>query len=202
VKLAQNDTRKHFSNRRSKVKTIKVKDIMVPIEEYATVEEGATLGEALMALESAQKHQAADRYKHRAVLVYGKKGDIVGKISQLDLIKGLERGYTYVEDLQKVSYSGYTRNFLKSMAQKHNLWSEPLKDICRKGSTLKAKDIMYKPVEGEYVDANASLDEAIHQLVMGRHQSLLVTEKSKITGILRLTDVFAEICDAMKTCQP
>jgi predicted transcriptional regulator len=65
---------------------------------------------------------------------------------------------------------------------------------------IKAKDIMYKPVEGEYVEADATLDEAIHQLVMGRHQSLLVTEKGRIVGILRLTDVFDQICEVMKTC--
>ena len=182
------------------MKTINVKEIMIPIDEYATVDEDTTLYEVVMALETAQKQQSADLYKHRAVLVYGENRDIVGKISQLDLIMGLERGYTQVEDLKRVSYSGYTRSFLKSLAQKHNLWSEPLKDICRKGATLKAKDIMHKPVEGEFVDADATLDEAIHQLVMGRHQSLLVTEKGKIAGILRLTDVFVQICEAMKTC--
>ena len=182
------------------MKTINVKKIMVPIGEYATVDEDATLNEALTALETAQKQQAGEGYKHRAVLVYAKNGDIVGKLSQLDLIMGLERGYAQVEDLKRVSYSGYSRSFLKSLAQKHNLWSGPLKDICRKGVTLKARDIMYRPVEGEFVEADATLDEAIHQLVMGRHQSLLVTENGKIVGILRLTDVFVQICEVMKTC--
>ena len=59
---------------------------------------------------------------------------------------------------------------------------------------------MYAPTEGEYVDENASLGEAIHQLVMGRHQSLLVTKDKEITGILRLTDVFKEISTRISTC--
>jgi predicted transcriptional regulator len=37
---------------------------------------------------------------------------------------------------------------------------------------------------------------------MGHHQSLLVTRAGKIVGILRLTDVFGEICDVIReTCQ-
>jgi CBS domain-containing protein len=59
---------------------------------------------------------------------------------------------------------------------------------------------MYTPGEGEYVSENASLGEAIHQLIMGHHQSLLVTRDDKIVGILRLTDVFAAVFHRMKEC--
>jgi hypothetical protein len=41
--------------RRAKVKTMTAKDLMVPLDEYATVPEGATLWEAIMALEKAQE---------------------------------------------------------------------------------------------------------------------------------------------------
>jgi CBS domain-containing protein len=60
---------------------------------------------------------------------------------------------------------------------------------------------MYTPVEGEYINEDASLDEAINQLVMGRHQSLLVMKGDKVVGILRKTDVFMEIIRVMKTCE-
>jgi predicted transcriptional regulator len=59
---------------------------------------------------------------------------------------------------------------------------------------------MYTPKEGEYVSEEATLNEAIHQIVMGHHQSLLVTRNSGIVGILRLTDVFKHIFQTMKTC--
>jgi CBS domain containing-hemolysin-like protein len=61
-------------------------------------------------------------------------------------------------------------------------------------------DFMYALTEGEYVSQEASLDEAIHQLVLGQHQSLLVTEGNEIVGILRLTDVFAAVFHVMKQC--
>jgi predicted transcriptional regulator len=59
---------------------------------------------------------------------------------------------------------------------------------------------MHTPTEGEYVSEDASLEVAIHQLIMGHHQSLLVTRKKKIVGILRLTDVFAAVFHKMKEC--
>ncbi len=83
----------------------------------------------------------------------------------------------------------------------YGLWAKPLEDICRKSPQIKVKDVMYTPTEGEYVSEEANLDEAIHQLVVGKHQSLLATRGEKIVGILRLTDVFMEICEIMKACQ-
>ena len=183
------------------MKTIKVKELMVPFEEYATVDEDANLYEAVLALEKAQERFRQDRYRHRAVLVTDKKQNIVGKVSQLDLIRGLETGYKRIGDLRYVSHSGFTIEFVKSLIQKNQLWQRPLNEICGKASNIIVKEIMYTPTEGEYVDEETTLDGAIHQLVMGRHQSLLVTRGDKIVGVLRLTDVFMEICKAMKACQ-
>jgi CBS domain-containing protein len=184
------------------MKSIKVKEIMVPLNEYATVDEDATLHEALLALEDAQQRFAQNRYKHRAILVFDRNRDIVGKLSQLDVIRGLETGYKKIGDLKGVSRSGFSPEFIKSLIEQYSLWQRPLDEICRKAGRIKIKDIMYTPTEREYVEEEASLDEAIHQLVMGYHQSLLVTRRGKIVGILRLTDVFTEICNVIKeTCQ-
>ena len=60
---------------------------------------------------------------------------------------------------------------------------------------------MYTPTEGEYIEENTSLDAAIHQLVMGARQSLLVTREEEIVGILRLTDVFGEVFQIMKSSE-
>ena len=74
-------------------------------------------------------------------------------------------------------------------------------NICRKAGETKVVNFVVKPGEGEFVDIDASIDEAIHQLVMGQHQSLLVTDKSgDIVGILRLTDVFSVISNTMHEC--
>jgi CBS domain-containing protein len=183
------------------MRTRKVRDLMVPIGGYATVSADANLYTAVMALKEAQKKFRQDRYKHRAILVYDENKRVVGKLSQLDVIRGLEAGYKKIGDLKGLSHSGFSPQLIKSMMESYSLWGEPLDDICRKGAQIKVRDVMYSPSEGEYVEEEASLAEAIHQLVVGHHQSLLVTRGEEITGILRLTDVFSEICETMEACQ-
>ncbi|MFZ7112098.1 MAG: HPP family protein [Desulfatiglandales bacterium] len=178
-----------------------VKELMVPLAEYATVSEDATIYGAVQALEKAQKEFDQSRYRHRAVLVYNKDRKIVGKLSQLDILGALEPKYGEISDSKYLSrWGGFTRSFLKSMLTHYELWDKPLEDICKKAFELKVKNIMYTPTEGEFVEEEASLGEALHQLIMGHHQSLLVTREKEIVGILRLTDVFKEICDAIKLC--
>ncbi|MGD8984613.1 MAG: CBS domain-containing protein [Desulfobacteraceae bacterium] len=185
------------------MKSKTVKDLMVPLEDYATVSEEATLYDAVTALENAQEkfNRTTHRYMHRAILVLDRNQDVVGKISQLDVLKALEPRYGKLEDNGMLSRAGYSPEFLKSMIQEHALWVHPLRDICSKAAKVKVKDFMYTPTEDEYVDEDVSLEEAIHILIMGYHHSLLVTKDGKILGILRLTDVFVAISDLIRTCE-
>lgn len=184
------------------MKHYKVKDLMVKLSEYATVSEDANLFEAIMALEKAQQEFDPKRYRHRAILVYNKDEKVVGKLSMLDVISCLEPKYKEIGDPAMLSRAGFNAKFLQDMRKQYSLWDKPLRSICQKGTKLKIRDFMYTPTEGEYVDADSTLDEGIHRLVVGRHQSLLVTNASgEIVGVLRLTDVFSKIVEAIKECE-
>ena len=179
-----------------------VKDLMVPLSDYATVYQDETLFEALMALEKAHEKLDPSRHRHRAILILDKKNQVVGKLSQWDVLKALEPKYGKLQDLDKISRAGFSQDFLKSMLVQHALWNKPLMDVCRAGGQNKVKDIMYKPTEGEYVKATAPLGAAINQLVLGQFLSLLVVDdQKKIIGILKLIDVFDEIIQTMKSCE-
>ena len=184
------------------MKTFTVGDLMVPLAEYATVSEDATLYVAVLALEKAQEsfEDKHTRYSHRAILVLDKDGDVVGKLSQLDVLRALEPKYQDLIEGRGAQRFGLTKQFMQSMLLQYHLFAEPLADICRKAGEKNVKQFMYTPSEGEYVTENASMGEAVHQLIMGHHQSLLVTRDKKIVGILRLTDVFAAVFHEMKGC--
>lgn len=184
----------------------KVKDIMVKLDEYACVPDDATLYEAVAALEAAQEAWSRNHYRHRAILVClghltGGEHNVIGKISQRDVIKGLEPGYKQAMHDRPKGISQFTQGYIKALQDRHGLWSRPLDDICSKGGRTKVKDIMSEPVEGDFVDAEVSLNRACHQFVMSHHQSLLVTSGGKVVGVLRLCDVFDEIYQAMKACE-
>ncbi len=174
------------------VKELKVKDLMVPLSEYATVSTEATLFEAVAALKKAQDQYDKDNYRHRAILIYDEKDNIVGKVSQHDILRALEPKYEQMGSVGMRRF-GFSSNFLKVMFDQFELWNSALEDICKKAGSLKVKSFMYTPTEGEYIDENAGLGQAIHQLVMGHHQSVLVTRQTKIVGILKLTEVYREI---------
>jgi CBS domain-containing protein len=183
------------------MKTIQVKDLMVSLADYATVSQDATLYDAVLALEEAQKRYESDLspYLHRAILVYDEKKKIVGKVSQLDILMALEPNYRIV-DLNKLSRFGFSLDYVQSFA-KTGLWDKALRDLCRKAADLIVKDFMHSPKQGEYITEDTGLDEAIHQMLLGRHNSLLVTRGEEIVGILRLTDVFAYVCNNIKACK-
>jgi len=180
------------------MKPFLVKDLMVPLSEYATVSEDATLFEAVCELEKAQEEFDHTRYRHRAVLVYNKQGHIVGKISQFDVLRALEPKYDELQDQDSLQRFGFTKKFMQTMLKHYQLWATPLEDICRNAGKQKVSRFMHTPREGEFVDENAGMDEAIHQLLLGQHQSLLATRGSEIVGILRLTDVFGAMFHTMK----
>ena len=195
-------TKIFVNNEEVAVKSYLVKDLMVPLSEYATVTEDATLYDAVLSLEEAQEkfEDKHTRYQHRAILVLDKDGNVAGKLSQLDVLRSLEPKYRDMMAGEGSQRYGFTKKFMKSMLEDYQLFANPLDDICRKAGEQNVKQFMYTPTEGEYVSEDASLDVAIHQLVIGRHQSLLVTSGKKIVGILRLTDVFAAVFHKMKEC--
>lgn len=183
------------------MKKILVKDVMVPLSEYATVSIDATLQEAVLALRQTQDDNKHRKYLHRAVVVLDEKGAVAGKVSFLDILRALEPKYDQMMADKRSLHVGFTKEFQKMLIEQLRLWDAPMERICEKAARLKVASFMTASLEGEFIDANAGLDEAIHQLVLGHHQSLLVTENRAIVGILRLTDVFEVVADEIVKCE-
>lgn len=180
---------------------IRVKDLMVPVEEYVTISETATLYEAVIKLEQAQREYEEGKCPHRAILVIGTSGEVIGRMNKIDVIRSLEPKYVELGDLRKVSGFGLAPEFMKAMMEKFELWETPLNDLCRKSADVKVGDLVATPLEGEIIDSEATLNKAVHQIIVGHNQSLIVKSGGKIVGILRLTDVFAEIAKRMRLCK-
>jgi len=175
-----------------------VKDLMVPISEYATVQEGSTLFEAVLALEAAQESYQQNRYSHRAVLVLDKNKRIVGKLSQMDFLCALEPRDDNLDQIRNLYQFGFTRKAVALQQEEYLKKSPPILDVYSTAAKHNVVDFMQRPTEGEYVDENITLDMALHQLTAGSNLSLLVTRGADIVGVLRLSDVFAAVFHAMK----
>lgn len=180
------------------MKNINVSEVMIPLSEYASVPVTATLGDAVAALFKAQACFERSKYPHRAVLVVNEKGTVVGKINQTNVLKALEP--KYFEELGLEGDMGIHRlsnYFLKSMVDKYDLFKEPFDEACQRAAQLPIEKIMYSPTPSDFIDKDDTLGEAIHRLVIGCHQSLLVRDAGEVIGVLRLTDVFSAVADVM-----
>lgn len=177
-----------------------VKDLMVPLSDYASVAHDVPLHQAVMALNEAQQRFHRNIYPHRAVLVTDQAGKVVGKISQAGVLQAMEPKYRQIGDLKSLSRFGFQPSFLQSIMTHYDLLQKPLDDVCKKASRVRVEEIMEIPGEMEKIAADAGLNVAIHQMVVGQLQSLMVTEADDIVGILRLSDVFNEICRLIMAC--
>ena len=169
----------------------RVKDVMLSLSEYAVVREDATFQEALCALAKAQQELPPGRQPHRAVLVVNQDGKIVGKAGQLGFLKALEPKYGTLGDLGTLSRAGLSREFVSSIMENLRFWQDSISTNCERASSTKIRDFM-TPVT-ECIDEDAPLTEAIHRIVVGQTLSILVTRGGEVVGILRLSDLFAEI---------
>lgn len=183
------------------MKQFRVKDLMVPISEYATVAVGSTLSEAVVALEKAQEEYCHTQYSHRAVLVLDSNKQVVGKVSQLDFLRSLDPKDDKIERIKDIRKFGFSSKSIALQQEQYRRTAPPNKDIYTKAVKLKVEEFMQTPSEGEYVNEDTSLDTAVHQLLTGHHLSLLVTQKKKIVGILRMPDVFAATFHVMKEAE-
>ncbi len=181
---------------------MKVRDFMVPLKEYVCIAEDATLGDAILALKNARERCAPGLYAYRAVLVCTKVGTVLGRMSLLDVLRNLEPRYIELGDLKKYAGHGLSAEYLKSTMMQFGIWQTPLDDLCRKADDVKVKTVVAAPLEGEIIDAEAPLDRALHQLIVGHFQSLLVRSGGDFVGLLLLETAFEEVARRVETCIP
>lgn len=177
-----------------------VKDLMVPISEYATVVVGTPLLKAVEVLEKAQEAYTESKYQHRAILVLDENGRIIGKISQLRALKAIEPDFQATTNVDELKTFNFSDDYLAKLRDLYRSTGQIMsKEILREAATKKVEDFMQMPTPGEFVSENSSLDTAIHRLVAGTHLSLLVIRDDIIVGVLRISDVFAAVFREMTT---
>jgi len=181
------------------MENMKVQDLMVPVDRFPKISDGAAFYEALAALESAQEKFLSGKSEQRILLVENAEGKVIGKISPIDLIRGLETNYSRVNIGETIKRFGF--NYIwESMKKDYNLWEYPFKDLCRKAGDVKIKNFIKPPSEGQTVSADDTLAKCFHLFVMNRHDTLFVLKGDKIIGLLRFSDVFRRVSQTMKEC--
>ncbi len=174
----------------------KVRDIMLSLDEYATVSCEATIREALVALSKAQTEVSENRHHHRAVLALDSEGRVVGKLTYWAILRSLEGKFLTDSDYEALSRSGVSQVFIESLQSGFSLFRGNLEQMCTRAARIRVRDAMVPARES--IDEEAGLTEAIRLMVLGHWQSMLVTRGDRVVGIIKLTDVFEEVADRIR----
>jgi len=179
---------------------MKVRDLMQPTEQFPRISSQATFMEAVVALEEADRQFQAGRASQRILLVYDEAGKIMGKMSPMDVVQGLEPNYENIDALKSMTHYHLAPSVVDSMKEEMLLWHRPLTELCSKATSVKIENFIKLPTPDHMVQADAKMDKAFHLFVVGRHDSLFVKDGEEIVGVIRFSDVYRKIVQTMREC--
>jgi predicted transcriptional regulator len=168
-----------------------VKDVMLPLSEYAVVNEDATILDALHALEASQDRLPAGRQPHRAVLVRDRRGAIIGKLHYFAFLRALMPERKAMIERKVLDRAGVDDSLLASSMQTLDLLTSDLLNLCERARNVAVRDVCTPATQA--ISENASLADAINAFLTHQTLSLLVQRSGATVGILRLSDLFDEL---------
>jgi CBS domain containing-hemolysin-like protein len=164
---------------------------MVPLSEYAVVDETATLTEALEALRASQVKLPPDRQPHRAILVRDGRGEIVGKVHYFAFLRALAPERGAMAERGVMDRAGVDEDMLASSMHMLDFLTADLVDLCVRARNVVVRDVCARTSAG--IDEGLPLHDAISRFLAHQTLSLLVTRGGRTIGILRLSDLFDEL---------
>jgi len=163
----------------------RARDIMIPVEDYTTIDVDRTLKEAIAELKKSHETILSTgkimETGHRSILVFDVKGELVGILSIKDLIRALRPAYlstpmpTMADSIRfsPLFWRGLFTNQVKALIDK------------KVGNIMSKKPLL--------VDETANLMEVADLMFTERARRVAVTRQGKVVGIVREQELFFEI---------
>ncbi len=173
---------------------VRLKDIMIPINEYGTVHVKSNLGTVLGILK--RKYEVVESggagVFHKTIFVTDDAKRIIGKVSAYDLIRGLVPEASKEPKICKKFIRAREPAIEASKRQEQLAWlSSVFSDLVAQEACKKIEDIMspiYPPLNVE-----RSINVAIYIMFSKSIRNLLVEQEGKVVGVINLTSIFHEL---------
>jgi len=175
-----------------------VKDLLVPLSEYVIVSEELSISDALKELKEYQDNASPGQSLHRAVLVENSEGQITGKLGHHGFLKALDLKYHFLDDISAHAREEINKRIVHDAMNELGFWVHKLPAIKERASKVKMKEVVDE-LASKKIYEDSSLSEAMHQMVQLQVLSLLVSNKDKVIGLIRLSDLFEEISNYVLT---
>ncbi|MDP8206561.1 MAG: CBS domain-containing protein [Candidatus Electryonea clarkiae] len=174
----------------------RVKDLMLPLDEFGIVDQNATMLDALRVYRDLQELIPASHNPQHAVLVRDHQGRIVGKLGQFAISGALikeDNNLLQSCNNEVVDTNIYGDSTSISNRLYINLIHENIDLLCMHMRKIKVKDIMIP--ETASIDMDATLYDALVVFVNSRSLSLLVSFSGEVIGLLLLADLVEELSE-------
>jgi CBS domain-containing protein len=156
----------------------KVRDLMIPLEDYPHIPHWFTLRQAMAIVrEAAIKFEGS--FEPRAVLVFDEKYQLMGILTLRDMIKGLEPKFLQATGLVKMDPNLTV------------LLGDQLGPNIREASQRPVSDVM-SPIQAT-VAGDAPIAKALYLMIKENVGLMPVIQEDKVAGMIRLSDLFGEI---------
>ncbi len=168
-----------------------VKELMVPLQEYAIVGENETLCDALLALNEAQKHLKSGQQPHRAVLVQNAEGVITGKVGHLAFLRALLPKQDAYFSEKLIKRANVSNDLMAQATSRLQQLLPEFTDHCERARFIKVRDVML-PLKTQlrYED---TIMKALEMFDKHQTLSILVRKDNAAVGVLRLSDLFDQM---------
>jgi CBS domain-containing protein len=155
----------------------KVREVAIPLQDYPHIPQWFNLRQAVAIVrESAVKF--AGQFEPRTILVFNEKYQIVGILTLRDLLKGLEPGFLKEADPALAIVMG-------------DLFGQGMK----KQAERPVSEVM-GPIKVS-VQADDSLAKALFLMIHENVGMMPVMDGNRVLGMVRLTDLFLEVSQAI-----
>ncbi|MBI4774598.1 MAG: response regulator [Deltaproteobacteria bacterium] len=163
----------------------RARDIMIPLEDYTTLDPEATIQDAILKLKrSFEELLTTSRLMtsgHRSLLVLDKRGELIGILSIMDLLAALRPSYL----------SAPKPSLADSMQYSHMFWSGLFTSQVKQLAKKRIGEIMSPPPPA--IDEDTNLMEITDLLYTEQSRRLVVTRQGKVVGVVREQEVFFEV---------
>jgi DNA-binding response OmpR family regulator len=163
----------------------RVVEIMVPIDNYTTLDEEQTVSDAILKLkESFSSMISTSRLmesSHRSVLVFDDTGNVKGLLVIDDLLEGIKPAYLKAAKPSMADSIVYSPMF----------WSGMFTTEVKRLAKMKIKEVM--SAAPPTIDVDANLMEAAHMMMKNKVARLAVTKQKDVVGVIREQDLFFEM---------
>jgi len=162
-----------------------VSDVMIAVEDYTTVNQNDSVGEAIARLRETftarESTGSIMETGHRSILVFDDRGGVAGILAIIDLLQAIMPAYLTSPKPSMADSIQYSPMFWSGMFTKEVI------NI----ASLSVSDVMSPaPLT---IQADANLMEAAYAMVSNRKRRLAVEQAGRIIGIIREQDLFFEI---------